>query len=85
MRFYKTIKLATKVIPYPDIKGSSTFVEWKNRLLFVLMAGLVILGFIAYIPSVILSVREGLWTVALIDTLVYLTVLFVAFSKKLSS
>jgi signal transduction histidine kinase len=60
-------------------------VNWQNRLLFVLLVGLVILGFIAYIPSVILSLQEGLWMVAVIDTLVYLTVLYVAFSKKLSS
>ncbi len=85
MRFYKSIKLLTKIIPYPDIKGSQTFVNWKNRLLFVLLAGLVTLGFIAYIPSVILSVLEGLWGVVLVDTLVYLTVLYVAFSRKLSS
>lgn len=85
MRFYKTIKFLTRIVPYPDIQGSQTFVEWKNRLLFVLLVGLVILGFIAYIPSVILSVLEGLWIVAIIDTLVYLTVLYVAFSRKLSS
>jgi len=85
MRFYKSIKILTKIIPYPDIKSSQSFVDWQNRLLFVLLVGLVFLGFIAYIPSVILSVLEGLWMVAVIDTLVYLTVLYVAFSRKLSS
>ena len=85
MRFYKSIKLLTKIIPYPDIKGSPSFVDWKNRLLFVMLIGLVILGFVAYLPSVILSVKQGLWMVAIVDTLVYLTVLYVAFSRKLSS
>jgi signal transduction histidine kinase len=85
MRYYKSFKLIRRVIPYPDIRSSQSFVDWQNRLLFVLMAGLVIMGFIACIPSVFLSLKEGLWMVALIDTLVYLTVLYVAFSKKLSS
>lgn len=83
MKYNRTIRFLSKIIPYPSLEKSGSFVEWKNRLLFVLLGGLVILGLIAYIPSLILSVKQGLWMVALIDTVVYLTVLVVAFSKKL--
>jgi signal transduction histidine kinase len=85
MKYYKTIKLITKVIPYPDLGRSGSFVKWKNRLLFVLLLALVILGLIAYIPSMILSVKTGLWMVVAVDSLVYLTIVYVALSRRLSA
>jgi signal transduction histidine kinase/CheY-like chemotaxis protein len=85
MKFYKPIRLLTKLIPYPDIDRSQSLAEWKSRLLFVVLAGSVVLGLLAYIPSIYFSLRDGLWMVVLLDTLVYMAVLYIAFSKKLSS
>lgn len=83
MNFFKQIKFITKWIPYPELKKGQPFVKWKNRLLFAMLTGLAFIGLIAYIPSVILSVHEKLWAVAAIDTLTYLVLLVVIFSRKI--
>lgn len=85
MKFYKQIKTLATLIPYPELEKAQSFVEWKNRLLFVTLTGLAIIGFIAYIPSVILSVKEQLWAVVAVDTIAYLILLIVIFSKKISA
>ena len=79
------ITFLSKYIPYPRLGKTDTFVEWKNRLLFFMLSGLVLLGLIAYIPSMILSIKEKLWLVAGLDTLVYMVVLYIAFSRKMSA
>lgn len=85
MKFFKQIKFITKWIPYPELAKGQPLVKWKNRLLFAMLAGLAIIGLIAYIPSIILSVQEKLWAVAAIDTIAYLVLLVVIFSRKISA
>jgi len=84
MKLYKTFRKLSKIIPYPDLQKAQMFVEWKNRLLFVTLAGIVFLGFIAYVPSIILAVKQNLWAVVVVDTIVYCSVLVIAFSPKIS-
>jgi len=43
---------------------------WQERVLLTLLLSASLLGFLAYIPSVYLSVKESLWIVAVADTLV---------------
>jgi signal transduction histidine kinase len=85
MKFFKQIKFITKWIPYPELAKGQPLVKWKNRLLFAMLAGLAFIGLIAYIPSIILSVQEKLWAVAAIDTIAYLVLLVIIFSRKISA
>jgi signal transduction histidine kinase len=49
--------------------------SWRERIYFSLSLALAIFGFIAYIPSVYLSVKENLWPVIILDTAVYVSLL----------
>lgn len=44
---------------------------WQDRILLLLLAITVVLGFFVYVPSVALSIREELWIVVAADTLIY--------------
>jgi signal transduction histidine kinase/ActR/RegA family two-component response regulator len=44
---------------------------WRERILNALYTVGALLGLVAYLPSVYLAVKENLWSVAVIDTLVY--------------
>ncbi|MBX9853793.1 MAG: HAMP domain-containing histidine kinase [Cytophagaceae bacterium] len=57
---------------------------WREKIYYSLSLTLVILGLIAYIPSVVVSVRNNLWDVVVIDTLVYIFILLLFFLKKSS-
>ena len=50
-----------------------------------MLSAIVVFGFFAYVPSLIISIKEKVWAVVAIDTVVYFTVVLVAFSKKLSA
>ena len=63
------------------LKDGLTF--WQEKVLLNLLLVTVILGFFTYIPSFILSLREKLWVIAVVDTLIYVFVLFLFFRKDL--
>ncbi len=44
---------------------------WQERLLLVLVLIGTFLGFLVYVPSVILSIKEDLWAVVVADTIIY--------------
>jgi PAS domain S-box-containing protein len=56
---------------------------WQEKVLLNLFLATVILGFLTYIPSFVLSLREKLWVIAVVDTLMYIFVLFLFFRKDL--
>lgn len=56
---------------------------WQERVLLTLLMAGSILGFITWIPSVYLSIKENLWIVAVADTLVLGVVLFLFFKPDL--
>jgi len=56
---------------------------WQERVLLTLLLSASVLGFFTYIPSVYLSVKESLWVVAVLDTLVLGIVLYLFFNPKL--
>lgn len=56
---------------------------WQERVLLTLLLSASALGFLTYIPSVYLSVKESLWVVAVADTLVLGTVLYLFFNPGL--
>ncbi len=56
---------------------------WQERVLLTLLMAGSILGFITWIPSVYLSIKEDIWIVAVADTLVLGFVLFLFFKPHL--
>ncbi len=57
---------------------------WQEKILLNLLLVTSILGFFTYIPSVALSLREELWLIAIVDTIMYFFILFLFFRKNLS-
>lgn len=54
---------------------------WKKKVSDTIFYFFSILGFIAYVPSMYLSLNENLYSVAILDTLVYGVCLFFTFKK----
>ncbi len=48
---------------------------WQEKVLLNLLLVSVVLGFITWIPSVALSIRENLWFIAIADTLIFCIIL----------
>jgi len=44
---------------------------WQERFLLVFVFVGTFFGFFVYLPSVALSIKEGLWSVAVADTIIY--------------
>jgi len=79
-------KLKTRIINYalPKIDSDRQGIRyWQDRLLFILLTIGVSFGFLVYIPSVILSIVEGLWIVAIVDTFIYFWVVFLFIKRSL--
>ena len=55
---------------------------WRERILLVLILLSGVIGFVALIPSVGLAIKEGLWSVAVLDTAAYLIIIFLALAKR---
>lgn len=56
---------------------------WQERILRHLLFFCTVLGFIAYIPSVALSIKEGLWVVGIADTVIYFYVVALFFLPQI--
>ncbi len=52
---------------------------WQERILMNLLLVCVILGFLVYFPSIALSIKESLWIIVVVDTAIYLYILFLFF------
>lgn len=57
----------------------------KDALLTQLLRFLVLIGGIAYLPSMAASLVSRLYLIAVVDTLVYLLIIHIAFSRRVSS
>jgi signal transduction histidine kinase len=67
-----------------DYHSQDEIQYWREKIYNSLSLALVILGFIAYIPSAILSIYSEIYSVFFLDTVAYLFVLFLFFNKKVS-
>ncbi len=80
-----SIKRLIKKYTIPDHLSPKDGIHyWQERVLLTLLMTAAILGFLTWIPSVYLSVKEALWIVAVADTLVLGYVLFLFFNPRLS-
>ena len=57
---------------------------WRGKILRAVLLTGVILGTIAYVPSVILSIRFGVWSIVVVDTIAWIGILALYFSPRLS-
>lgn len=80
----KTIEKLSRYFPYPNIGTSEGVDYWKNRLLYSLILSLIFFGFLAYIPSVYVAIKEQLWIIVAIDSVVYGLIFILGISKKMS-
>jgi len=55
----------------PTPAGENEIVYWQDKLLFTLLLAALIFGFPVYVASVSLCIKEELWSVAVVDTLIY--------------
>ena len=55
---------------------------WQERLSLVFISIGAVLGLFVYLPSVALSIREGLWSVAIADTIIYAWVVILFFRRS---
>ena len=57
---------------------------WRNRVSDSIFLFFTVFGFFAYIPALILSLAEGLWSVAIADTAIYLFCIAMTFSRRVT-
>ncbi len=58
--------------------------EVRERILGRLLKVIALVGVVAYVPSVYLSVRYGLWYLVLVDSLAFATIVALALAKGIS-
>ena len=68
-RFWRDLKDA--VAP-PEPSQKDGLIYWRERILYAILAGGVALGLFALVPAVVMAIKEKLWALALLDTMVYL-------------
>ena len=56
---------------------------WQERLLLVFVLIGAVLGLFVYLPSVALSIKEDLWIVAVVDTLIYAWIVILFFRRSI--
>ncbi|MFA5902812.1 MAG: ATP-binding protein [Desulfobacula sp.] len=57
---------------------------WQEKVLLNLLLVTVIFGFFTYIPSLALALREKLWVIAIVDTLIYFFIILLFIRRNLS-
>ena len=67
-----------KTIP-PTLTTDDGIRYWQERLLLFFGLAGTVLGLVVYLPSVALSIKEDLWSVAVVDTIIYAFVVILFF------
>jgi len=57
---------------------------WQDKILLIILLLSIVFGFFAYWPSVWLSIKEGLWNIAVADTVIYGWVIVLFFRRTLT-
>jgi hypothetical protein len=67
-RFWRNLKDA--VAP-PEPSQKDGLIYWRERILYAILAGGVALGIFALVPAVVMAIKEKLWALVVLDTMVY--------------
>ncbi|MBU2648288.1 PAS domain S-box protein [bacterium] len=85
MAFFQRLQTLVNRWTIPkDITDDGSIRYWQERIVFSFLLVGLILGFMVLIPSVWLSIKEDLWTVAGIDIAIYLWVVILFFKRTIS-
>ena len=69
----------------PDAaKSSEDLLFWRERVLWSMVAGCSLVGFLAYVPGASLALVEGRWWILVVDTFAYLSIISLLFLRRLS-
>jgi len=79
------INFSSRFIPYTQLGKNGSIDYLRSKLLYIIILSTIFLGLIAYIPSCYLSVRDNIWSIAIIDTVVYVIIIVIGFSTKISA
>lgn len=74
-------KFKKKVFPQDDVPDGLHL--WREKIYYSIMIALSLLGVVAYLPSMVVSLRNQLWEVAILDTIAYGVVLFLLFTRSI--
>ncbi|WP_246032158.1 sensor histidine kinase [Leptospira fluminis] len=80
---FRRIRYAVSDYVLPDRSISQGLPFWRELVLSSLILAMTVLGSLAYLPSVLLALREKIFSVAIIDTLALVLVFVLFFGKKL--
>ncbi|QEN04106.1 HD domain-containing protein [Thiospirochaeta perfilievii] len=64
--------------------NSSEMFLWRKKVCDTVFYLFSFFGFFAYIPSMLLSIKEELWSVVIADTIIYFVCIFLTFNKKIN-
>jgi len=74
----------TKIEPYLGMNLENNIKYWQEKISHSIFLFLAVFGSLAYIPSVILSIKDNLASIAILDTLVYAVIIYLSVSRKIS-
>jgi PAS domain S-box-containing protein len=60
-----------------------SLLHWRERILGVALAFGTTLGLLAYIPSILISVMQGVWIIVVADTIVYGSIVVMLFKQDI--
>jgi len=67
------------------VDGEDGLDHWRRRTLDSLFLALALVVLVAYLPSVVASVRAGVWSIAVVDTVAAVWFLYLAWARHLST
>lgn len=56
--------------------------EWRERVLSIILFVVVVLGSVAAIPSVLFAASDGLWSIAFVDCVALIWVVFISMRRS---
>ena len=68
----------------PTPVGDNEIGYWQDKLMFTLLLATLVFAFPVYIPSAVLCIKEGLFSVAVADTVIYAWVAVLFFRRSIS-
>ncbi len=81
----RIIEFISQFIPYPELAKEQLLVEWKNKLLIILLGCFILIGPFVIISGIIEAVLDNLWSLAISSAIIYFVLIFVALSRKIKS
>ncbi|MGD9971537.1 MAG: GAF domain-containing protein [Desulfatirhabdiaceae bacterium] len=80
-----TLKQTLKEKLFPSLKHEEdSLAYWRERILFAMLGCGILLSPVVFPPTLIMLVRERLWALVVIDTIVLAAGLYLFFSKRFS-